>query len=277
RRHGGRGATRGDRGRGPDSRTPPGRPEVRPRSAAPAGRVVRDALRAASPRGRAHRLDSHGARTPQPRSGRDPSVPGRVYRRVRRRKDHYLAHSASQSRRARQLSWPGQTRRGAALRGLRRRLLRRGALPPARGRRGGQRERLLDQPEGHPVRILILGVNGFIGNALTERILNSTGWTVAGLDIVGENMAPLLGHSRFIYLEGDISINKEWIEYQIKKCDVVLPLVAIANPSLYVKEPLAVFQLDFEENLRIVKQAVQYGKRVVFPSTSEVYGMCPDP
>ena len=127
------------------------------------------------------------------------------------------------------------------------------------------------------MRVLVLGVNGFIGNALTERILGTTDWTVSGLDIGSDKIAPFLGHPRFTYLEGDIAINKEWIEYQVKKCDVVLPLVAIANPSLYVQQPLAVFQLDFEENLRIVKQAVLYGKRVVFPSTSEVYGMCPDP
>ena len=91
-----------------------------------------------------------------------------------------------------------------------------------------------------------------------------------------DKIAPFLENPRFTYLEGDIAINKEWIEYQVKKCDVVLPLVAIATPAAYVQEPLAVFELDFEENLRIVKQAVRYGKRVVFPSTSEVYGMCPD-
>jgi nucleoside-diphosphate-sugar epimerase len=127
------------------------------------------------------------------------------------------------------------------------------------------------------MRVLILGVNGFIGNALTERILSSTDWVVSGLDIASDKIAPFLGDSRFTYLEGDIAINKEWIEYQIKKCDVVLPLVAIATPTAYVRQPLAVFELDFEENLRIVKQAVRYRKRVVFPSTSEVYGMCPDP
>jgi nucleoside-diphosphate-sugar epimerase len=127
------------------------------------------------------------------------------------------------------------------------------------------------------MKVLILGVNGFIGNALTERILSTTDWAVSGLDIASDKIAPFLGHPRFTYLEGDIAINKEWIEYQVKKCDVVLPLVAIATPSAYVKQPLAVFELDFEENLRIVKQAVRYHKRVVFPSTSEVYGMCPDP
>lgn len=49
-----------------------------------------------------------------------------------------------------------------------------------------------------------------------------------------------LGDPRFHFLEGDITINKEWIEYNIKKCDVVLPLVAIATPVTYVREPIRV-------------------------------------
>jgi UDP-4-amino-4-deoxy-L-arabinose formyltransferase/UDP-glucuronic acid dehydrogenase (UDP-4-keto-hexauronic acid decarboxylating) len=77
-------------------------------------------------------------------------------------------------------------------------------------------------------------------------------------------------------VEGDISINREWIEYHVKKCDVVMPLVAIATPATYVREPLRVFNLDFEENLNIVRLCVKYGKRLLFPSTSEVYGMCTD-
>jgi nucleoside-diphosphate-sugar epimerase len=85
-----------------------------------------------------------------------------------------------------------------------------------------------------------------------------------------------MGHPRFNFLEGDITINKEWIEYNIKKCDVVLPLVAIATPVTYVKDPLRVFELDFEENLKIIRQCAKYKKRVIFPSTSEVYGMSPD-
>jgi nucleoside-diphosphate-sugar epimerase len=57
---------------------------------------------------------------------------------------------------------------------------------------------------------------------------------------------------------------------------VILPLVAIATPATYVREPLKVFELDFEANLPIVRSCVKYGKRVLFPSTSEVYGMCGD-
>jgi nucleoside-diphosphate-sugar epimerase len=57
---------------------------------------------------------------------------------------------------------------------------------------------------------------------------------------------------------------------------VILPLVAIATPAAYVTDPLAVFELDFEANLAVVRAGVKYNKRIVFPSTSEVYGMSAD-
>lgn len=126
------------------------------------------------------------------------------------------------------------------------------------------------------LKILILGVNGFIGNSLTEQILKQKDWQVYGMDMADDKLQPSLGHPRFHFVEGDITINKEWIEYHIKKCDVILPLVAIANPALYVKEPLKVFELDFEANLDIVRLCNKYHKRILFPSTSEVYGMSND-
>ena len=125
-------------------------------------------------------------------------------------------------------------------------------------------------------KILILGVNGFIGHHLSKRILETTDWEVYGMDMQSERVSEWLDHERFHFFEGDITINKEWIEYNVKKCDVLLPLVAIATPATYVREPLRVFELDFEANLPIVRQAVKYGKRVIFPSTSEVYGMSRD-
>jgi len=125
-------------------------------------------------------------------------------------------------------------------------------------------------------RVLILGVNGFIGHHLSQRILRDTDWEIYGMDMQTDRIADLLPLPRFHFFEGDITINREWIEYHVKKCDVVLPLVAIATPATYVREPLRVFELDFEANLPIVRAAVRYRKRLVFPSTSEVYGMCRD-
>jgi nucleoside-diphosphate-sugar epimerase len=125
-------------------------------------------------------------------------------------------------------------------------------------------------------KILILGVNGFIGHHLSKRILSTTDWQVYGMDMNTDRIEDLLGDPRFHFFEGDITINKEWIEYHVRKCDVILPLVAIATPATYVKAPLRVFELDFEANLPIVRAAVKHGKRLVFPSTSEVYGMSTD-
>jgi len=125
-------------------------------------------------------------------------------------------------------------------------------------------------------RVLILGVNGFIGNALSERLLQDGRYEIHGMDLNNNAIARFMDHPDFFFHEGDISIHREWIEFHVKKCDVILPLIAIATPIEYTRNPLKVFELDFEENLRIVRYCAKYGKRIIFPSTSEVYGMCQD-
>src|SRR5450830_1341895 len=101
-------------------------------------------------------------------------------------------------------------------------------------------------------KVLILGVNGFIGHHLSKRILETTDWHVYGMDMMTDRITDILENeaykSRMHFFEGDITINK----------------------------PLRVFELDFEANLPIVRSAAKYGKHLVFPSTSEVYGMCHD-
>jgi len=137
-----------------------------------------------------------------------------------------------------------------------------------------QLRRSADKPK---TKVLILGVNGFIGNFLSERLLEDGNYEVHGMDLNNSAIQRLLDKPDFYFHQGDISIHREWIEYHVKKCDVVLPLVAIATPIEYTRNPLRVFELDFEENLRIVRYCAKYDTRVIFPSTSEVYGMCDDP
>ncbi len=126
------------------------------------------------------------------------------------------------------------------------------------------------------MNVLILGVNGFIGHHLSTQILAETDWSVYGMDMSEDRLENMMGQDRFHFFEGDLTINREWIAYHVKKCDVILPLVAIATPATYVTDPLGVFELDFEANLEVVRSCVRHGKRVVFPSTSEVYGKCLD-
>jgi nucleoside-diphosphate-sugar epimerase len=85
-----------------------------------------------------------------------------------------------------------------------------------------------------------------------------------------------LGHDNFEFKQGDILDNDGWISREVEQSDVVIPLVAIASPLMYIKQPLKVFELDFEANLPIVRECVSQNKHLIFPSTSEVYGMSSD-
>lgn len=127
------------------------------------------------------------------------------------------------------------------------------------------------------MRILILGAGGFIGSNLIEEITkNHEDWFVTGVDISDHKINHLLDSSNFNFIKLDVLKDPKKIEELVESHDVILPLVAIANPSIYVTNPLRVFELDFESNLYVVKLCAKYHKRIIFPSTSEVYGMCDD-
>lgn len=126
------------------------------------------------------------------------------------------------------------------------------------------------------MKVLILGVNGFIGNTLAKKILKEKDWKIAGLDLASDKLGDTIKDPRFEFHQADFLKSWEWTEKQIQESDVVLPLVAIATPATYVKDPLRIFELDFEANLKAIRLCVKHKKRLIFPSTSEVYGMCPD-
>ena len=80
-------------------------------------------------------------------------------------------------------------------------------------------------------KILILGVNGFIGSSLAWKILKKTNWTVVGADLASNKIQNCLGRERFEFHKKDIVKDSEWVEGQIAACDTVVPLVAIATPA----------------------------------------------
>lgn len=126
------------------------------------------------------------------------------------------------------------------------------------------------------MNILILGANGFIGSHLIEGVLKKTGWKVNAFDLSGMNLEKFEENRNFSFTQGDIFTADEWLLQAITECDAVLPLAGIAKPAYYLSKPLWTFELDFEQNLKIVRMCAAKDRRVIFPSTSEVYGMSTD-
>jgi nucleoside-diphosphate-sugar epimerase len=127
------------------------------------------------------------------------------------------------------------------------------------------------------MKVFITGVNGFIGSHLAQAILLGTDWEVSGFDLASGNITSLLKEERFVtFRKGDVFKDGRRIEEQVEWCDVVLPLAGVAKPAIYLKKPIWTYELDFEQNLRIVRMCSLYDKRLIFPSTSEVYGLCGD-
>ena len=51
-------------------------------------------------------------------------------------------------------------------------------------------------------KVLILGVNGFIGHHLSKRILETTDWHVYGMDMQSDRITELLAHPQMHFFEG---------------------------------------------------------------------------
>ena len=67
------------------------------------------------------------------------------------------------------------------------------------------------------MKILILGANGFIGNALVKNLLMDPGNEIYGIDLEYNKLDHSIENENFHFIDGDINISNEWIEYHIKK------------------------------------------------------------
>lgn len=121
------------------------------------------------------------------------------------------------------------------------------------------------------LRILSLGAGGFIGSHLTARLLRE-GHAVTGVDTHSDKLTEALANPRFSMIEADIGDGRFDLDAAVSAADLVIDLIAYANPGLYVRMPREVFRLNFLENMRIAEACVRHGKRLIQFSSCEVYG-----
>src|SRR5205807_610607 len=121
------------------------------------------------------------------------------------------------------------------------------------------------------MRILTLGAGGFIGSHLTHRLLEE-GHTVTAVDLETDKVTDCLDHPRLTFYQQDIRQPGWNLDSLVSDSDLVIDLIAYANPGLYLRIPLEVFHLNFIENLKIAEACVRHNKRLIQFSTCEVYG-----
>jgi GDP-D-mannose 3', 5'-epimerase len=119
--------------------------------------------------------------------------------------------------------------------------------------------------------LTILGAGGFIGSHLVEHLLERGGYRIIGVDVADDKLEGIEG-SAFEFHKADVRKEKGLLEDVIRQADVVVDLVAHANPSLYVSSPLEVFELNFMLNLDVAGLCIRHGKRLIQYSSAEVYG-----
>ncbi|MBV8814633.1 MAG: NAD-dependent epimerase/dehydratase family protein, partial [Verrucomicrobia bacterium] len=107
------------------------------------------------------------------------------------------------------------------------------------------------------MKILLLGAGGFIGANLTERLVNERKHQITALDIEREKLDETGKSEEIHFIHFDIRGNEKELERLTAGHDLIIDLVAMANPSLYVSNPIDVFKLNFTENLKIAEFCVK--------------------
>jgi UDP-glucose 4-epimerase len=124
------------------------------------------------------------------------------------------------------------------------------------------------------MKILITGGAGFLGSHLTDAFLNR-GDEVFVLDIgPPAKLQHRLNDRRLCFVRDSI-FNETVLEGLLARADLVYHLAAVVGVQHYVRDPYEVLNVNVNGTQNVLKLAFKHGKRVVFASTSEVYGRNP--
>ena len=112
----------------------------------------------------------------------------------------------------------------------------------------------------------VTGAMGFIGTHWCKKLLKE-GHFVYGLDIKKNTIK----NKNFKYYKQSV-FNFRLLENLIKKSDIICHFAGIAEPKLYLTNTSQVINLTVKPSFRIVELCIKYKKKILFTSTSEVYG-----
>jgi UDP-glucose 4-epimerase len=126
-------------------------------------------------------------------------------------------------------------------------------------------------------RVLITGVAGMLGSHLSDELLER-GYEVIGIDNLSfgklENVQQNLNNPLFRFYRVDI-LDFDTLKILGKDVDIIVHLAAVKKIS-EKDSSMATLKVNTKGNENILETAKMWGSKVIFASTSDVYGMSPD-
>ena len=127
--------------------------------------------------------------------------------------------------------------------------------------------------------VVVTGGYGFIGSHLVSALLDR-GDTVTIFDFAKNTRDTSIDFDRypnFRFVQGDVTDIGSLEQALTSGVDTVFHLAAIVGVKNYMDDPLRVLDVNVIGTRNVLELARQHGTRVVFASTSEVFGKNPHP
>jgi UDP-glucose 4-epimerase len=121
--------------------------------------------------------------------------------------------------------------------------------------------------------ILVTGGAGYIGSNLVDALVDGNRVTVLDNLSTGkiDNIKHNMKRKDFRFLKGDVA-NPETLKKAAGKCDIIVHEAAVVGVKHYVEDPLKVLLVNSSGMENVLEVARRIDAKVVFASTSEVYG-----
>ena len=124
------------------------------------------------------------------------------------------------------------------------------------------------------MRVLITGGAGFVGSHLAEAFLARDDHVIA-LDTGSQAKVRHLLHEPRFRLVVDSIMNADILDGLVAQADLVYHLAGVVGVEHYVADPYHVLNVNVNGTQNVLRAAYKHGRRLVFASTSEVYGRNP--
>ncbi len=124
-------------------------------------------------------------------------------------------------------------------------------------------------------KILITGINGFIGKHLLDELLNNNIFVdieqIVGIDnfLSSNRSLQLISNSKYRFIEDNL-INFDFDQLEI--FDTVIHLASLASPVYYKRYPLETIDIGTTVTRKLLEKCKFWNARFIFFSSSEIYG-----